>query len=192
MSALPARCYIIGGARSIFEKPFVYSGAICYRPQRSWQGYVFTRVCHSVHGGRCYPSMLTGGIPAACLAVGAGGWVLSQHALQQGVCSQGGACSRGSTPRGGLLPGGSAPRVCVYGDPPAKAAGYCCGWYASYWNAFLLIYILPYTAQWRIQEFLEWVCLPIFFTEKMHENERIWNPSGGARGYEPLPPPWIR
>ena len=23
--------------------------------------------------------------------------------------------------------------------PPAKANGYCCGWYASYWNAFLLL-----------------------------------------------------
>ena len=58
---------------------------IYYRPQRSCEGYVFTRVCHSVHRG--------------------GGWgVLSQHALQVvsqhtlhqvsgregGVCSQGG------------------------------------------------------------------------------------------------------
>ena len=72
-----------------------------YRPQRSCEGYVFTRVCDSVHGGG----------------------VLSQHTLQGvsqqwggacsgGVCSRGvsalaGACSRG-VPTGG--------RGC--GDPP--------------------------------------------------------------------------
>ena len=26
---------------------------VCYRPQRSCEGYVFTRVCHSVRGGVC-------------------------------------------------------------------------------------------------------------------------------------------
>ena len=70
-----------------------------YLPQRSCEGYVFTRVCHSVYRG-----------------------VVSQHALQQGVCAipaciaggipaclatWGGCylsmpCSRGSAPRGGV------------------------------------------------------------------------------------------
>ena len=27
-----------------------------YRPQQGCEGYVFTCVCHSVHGGVCYPS----------------------------------------------------------------------------------------------------------------------------------------
>ena len=52
-----------------------------YRPQRSCEDYVFTRVCHSVHGGGGgIPACIVGGIPAclaargcaipACLAVG--------------------------------------------------------------------------------------------------------------------------
>ena len=47
--------------------------------------------------------------------------VVSQHALQQGGLLLRGACSGG---------------VC---GPPNKADGYCCGRYASYWNAFLLL-----------------------------------------------------
>ena len=43
-----------------------------YRPQRSCgQGYVFTRVCDSVHGG-AIPACIAGGIPE-CLAAGLGG-----------------------------------------------------------------------------------------------------------------------
>ena len=41
----------------------------CYRPQRSCEGYVFTRVCNSVHGGVAIPACIAGGIPA-CLAAG--------------------------------------------------------------------------------------------------------------------------
>ena len=41
-----------------------------YRPQRSCEGYVFTRVCNSVHGGGvAIPACIAGGIPA-CLAAG--------------------------------------------------------------------------------------------------------------------------
>ena len=58
--------------------------------------------------------------------------VVSQHALQQGGLLLG-VCSWGSAP------GGSAPRgACSEGSTPLpKADSYCCGWYASYWNAFL-------------------------------------------------------
>ena len=52
------------------------------------------------------------------------GGVLSQHTLQQG-----GACSRGVCSQGGSAPGGV--------KTPLKADDYCCGRYASYWNAFL-------------------------------------------------------
>ena len=48
------------------------------------EGYVFTRVCHSVHGGGGgIPACIAGSIPA-CLAAGlrGEGGVVSQHALQ--------------------------------------------------------------------------------------------------------------
>ena len=57
--------------------------------------------------------------------------------LVWGVCSQGGGawsggvCSLGVPGHGGLgIP------ACTEAAPPRKD-GYCCGWYASYWNAFL-------------------------------------------------------
>ena len=83
-----------------------------YRPQRSCEGYVFTRVCDSVHGGGgAIPAYIAGGIPA----VG------------------GGACSRGvpapgvSAPGGCLLWGVPAPGGCLLGEggvetPPKQAA----------------------------------------------------------------------
>ena len=55
--------------------------------------------------------------------------VVSQHALlQEGVPALGGGLLLGGvpTPRG----------VC---RDPLKADGYCCGRYASYWNAFLFL-----------------------------------------------------
>ena len=50
---------------------------------------------------------------------------------------RGGACSggEGSAPGGSALGGACSRGVC--GDPP-KADCYCCRWYASYWNVFLL------------------------------------------------------
>ena len=100
-----------------------------YRPQRSCgQGYVFTRVCDSVHGVCvcvcAIPACIAGGIPA-CLAAGLWGMCVcsggggecfcSQGALLPGsVCSQGGFCLGGSAPGGCLLPGGvSAPGGCL-------------------------------------------------------------------------------
>ena len=75
-----------------------------YRPQRSCgQGYVFTCVCDSVHGG-AIPACIAGGIPA-CLAAGWGGypsmncrWHPSMPFSMSlgGAWSWGGACSRGS------------------------------------------------------------------------------------------------
>ena len=84
-----------------------------YRPQRSCEGYVFTGVCLSTRGG--YPSM-------PCR------WYPSMPCSR----SPGGACYTGVPALGGLpaLGGG-------WWRPPPPADGYCCGWYASYWHAFL-------------------------------------------------------
>ena len=112
------------------------------------QGYIFTGVCDSVHGGgggwgwypsmhcRWYPSMpcSRGCAIPACLA---GGVPAPGGCLVQGGCSGGGAWSGGC-----LLPGG----LLLVETPPD---GHCCGWYASYWNAFLFTWTLTlatYTA----------------------------------------------
>ena len=125
------------------------------------QGYIFTGLCDSVHRGVVSQHALQV-VSQHALQQVSGGMVsqhalqvVSQHALQQvsggmvsqhalqvsrptpkgkvdsdlagGVCS-GGVCSQGvSAPRGCLLPGGVV----------TPRDGYCCGWYASYWNAFL-------------------------------------------------------
>ena len=86
-----------------------------YRPQTKLRkGNVFTGVCDSVHGG---------GVSAP-----GGAW-------SGGVPGLGGVCSRGCL---GVMPGpgGSAPGGggCLVETP---SDGYCCGWYASYRNAFL-------------------------------------------------------
>ena len=117
-----------------------------YRPQRSCEGYDFTGVCHSVHRGgypsmhcRWYPSMpcSRGCAIPACLAAGG-------VPAPGGCLLPGGACS-----------GGSAPRGC--GDP-LEADGYCCGRYASYWNAFLFTMVFWYISPiWPIDYFaLKW------------------------------------
>ena len=82
-----------------------------YRPQRSCEGYVFTFVCLS-----------TGGV---CLVHG-GVW------FRGGAWSWGGAWSRGVCSRGVVS------QHALRQTPPGRD-GYCCGQYASYWNAFLLL-----------------------------------------------------
>ena len=101
---------------------------------------------------RCNPSMpCSRGVCAipACLAVG-GYLLLGWGLLPLGACSQGGTCFRECLLWGrvcsqeGLLLGG----VCSWGGvwrPPPKADGYSCGWYASYWNAFLYFQTLTLT-----------------------------------------------
>ena len=108
---------------------------------------------------------IAGGIPA-CLAAGLRGGVVSQHALQvsrptlkgevegSGQGGSPGPHPRGKSPGGISTPGGVSPGphlgglLCgqwgVYSRgsllsgvwrPPCDS--YCCGRYASYWNAFL-------------------------------------------------------
>ena len=112
--------------------------------------FLHMSVSHSVHRGRGVLSQH-------------GLQVVSQHALQQRgaipACIAGAisAClaAGGSAPGGVPAPGGSAPGgACSrWGLPPSrgdgyppcfKADGYCCGRYASYWNAFLFYYVSSY------------------------------------------------
>ena len=115
------------------------------------EGYVFTRVCLSTGRG--------GGIPA-CLA----GFQPTPTGEVEGSGQVGGGGSPGSHPRDKLRglawggspgphpggspgphPGGCIP-ACTEADPPTDS--YCCGQYASYWNAFLSSFFLfIFTAQ---------------------------------------------
>ena len=77
---------------------------------------------------RCgIPACIAGGIPA-CIAVGIPA-CLAAGGAWSGGSALGGAWSEGGLLRGG---GGSSPG----GDPPD---GYCCGRYASYWNALFFV-----------------------------------------------------
>ena len=100
------------------------------------QGNIFTSVCQEFCSvGRCYPSMHCRWYPSMPCSRSPGGSAPG-GCLLQGVCS-GGVCSW----EGGCLLRG----VCSWGGawwrPPWD--GYCCGRYASYWNAFLLSPVFP-------------------------------------------------
>ena len=107
-------------------------------------------------GGGAIPACIAGGIAAciaggiaACLAVGGsapGGSALGGLVGLLGGLLLGGVCSQGGLFQGGACSGGSAPGVggvpdlrgvCLGVENPPGADGYCCGRYASYWNAFL-------------------------------------------------------
>ena len=111
---------------------------------------MFLQVCVCPQGGSI-PACLAGGIPACLVAGLQGGCYPSMHCRwypsmpcnrspggylpAPGGLLLGGACSGGC-----LLWGVSAPRGFCFGgcgELPLKADGYCCGRYASYWNAFL-------------------------------------------------------
>ena len=96
-----------------------------YRPQRSCEGYVFTGVCLS-----------TGGVTVGCLVRGVPG---------PGGCLVGGSASAGWG--GGWYP------TCTEADPPGRD-GYCCGRYASYWNAFLFLLLFLHLCSCFLCKFL--------------------------------------
>ena len=58
------------------------------------------------------------------------------------VCSRGGG--EGVPGPGGLVLGGVGIPACTEADPPERD-GYSCGCYASYWKAFLFLFLLPAT-----------------------------------------------
>ena len=76
--------------------------------------------------------LFTGGVPGAREGAwsrwGGGAW-------SWGVPGPRGVSGRGEE---GLVLGGAWSWGVPGGDAPPD--GYCCGWYASYWNAFLLFY----------------------------------------------------
>ena len=126
-------------------------GKFNYHSQRSWGKVIYSQA--SV-------ILSMGGVPAPGGLLLGGAW--SGGCLLPGVCSQrgvwswgcllpGGACPQGGLLPGGLLPGGGVPGLggclvpggCLLETP---RDGYCCGWYASYWNAFLFqMTLLHYT-----------------------------------------------
>ena len=107
------------------------------------EGYVFTHVCHSVHGGgwypnmpcRWYPSMPCNWSPGGLQAHTQGG--LQAQTLGGGLKAQTGGSPGPHLGRGGRL----CIPACTEADPPMN--GYCHRQYASYWNAFLFLLYLP-------------------------------------------------
>ena len=108
-----------------------------YRPQMKLeQGYVFTRVCDSVHsGGGGIQACIAGGIPA-CLAAGLQGGYPSMPCRYPGP-HPGGKLRGLSWAVSRPTPGGWIP-ACTEADTTPPPDGYCCRWYTSYWNVFLL------------------------------------------------------
>ena len=68
----------------------------------------------------------------------------------RGVCMTGGVCSRGHVWHGG---------VCVVGSMHGRRDGHCSGWYASYWNAFLLKEIFKNVIQRNVSYFCNASCM---------------------------------
>ena len=99
----------------------VIVSVITARKRNLGQGNMFTGVCLSTEGGAWS---------------GGSGLLWGGGAYSRGVPGPGGGCLVWE----GLLPGGACSQwggegVCLVGTP---RDGYCCGRYASYWNAFLL------------------------------------------------------
>ena len=115
-----------------------------YSPQRSCEGYVFTGVCLSTGGCVHVPGGVSFG---GCMVWGC---------MVLGVWSQGGCM----VPGGGWLSGSRG----VSGRPPGRD-GYCCGRYASYWNAFLFCTISIPT---QIMDFLK-------LSEVLSKGWVVWN-----------------
>ena len=93
-----------------------------YRPQRSCACYVFTRVCDSVQGGGCYPSMHCRLYPSMpCSRFPGGGSLVSGGACSRGVCSRGvPARGGGLLLGGGSALGGACLGVCVWRPPESR------------------------------------------------------------------------
>ena len=85
---------------------------------------------------------------------------LGQGYIFTGVCDsvyRGCTCSQGGLLLGGIPgPGGAWQR------PPRD--GYCCGWYASYWNAFLFYFVMIHLICWiRLNSFMKNSNVHLFF-----------------------------
>ena len=132
-----------------------------YRPQRSWGKVIFLEACvkNSVHGAGVvsqYALQVSrpttrvevegsglGGSPGPHPGGSVGGSGLG--GLQ--AHTQGGGWGVWSSGVSKPTPGGVSQHTLR--QTPPKADGYCCGRYASYWNAFLLCGGLYTTQRWR-------------------------------------------
>ena len=95
------------------------------------ESYVFTPVCHSVHGGGGGGVRGRGGACMAGGVCGGGG----MHG--RGACVVGGVCGRGHAwQRGACMPRTPPPDTTRYGRSMRRR-------YASYWNAFLFMCVRP-------------------------------------------------
>ena len=148
---------------------------IYYRPQRSCEVYVFTGVCLSTGGvgllsqhalqvvsQHALQQVVSWGVGiTACLA----GFQAHTQGGSLGGFVQGGLQA---TPKGevegirsrptakGEVEGDQAGGTCSWGVETPPADGYCCGRYASYWNAFLFLFIFTlnfcvYRSQLRLR-----------------------------------------
>ena len=131
-----------------------------------YEGYVFTPACHSVHRDGVSRPRLRGEVAGS-----ARGLSRPRPMGGPGPRPRGRGCSGpGSEEKSGVCPGGvqaqahggvSRPRprgrgcsgqgcvcipACTEADTPfpPPADSYCCGWYASYWNAFLFLIIFVF------------------------------------------------
>ena len=124
-----------------------------YRPQRSCEGYDFTGVCHSVHGGDI-PACIAGGIPAylaagllggipACLAGGIPACLAGLHWGSPGPHPGGKlrGLARGGSPGPHL--GGLCIPACTEADPLPG------GWLLPRAVHILLECILVFFSVWR-------------------------------------------
>ena len=106
----------------------------CYHPQRSCEGYVITPVCHSVHRGGLPQCILGYHAPRADTL-----WTRhpprSRHHPDQ------------APPRSRHPPDQAPPQSRHPPGPAPPADGYCCGRYASYWNAFLFTLISSFSCE---------------------------------------------
>ena len=90
-----------------------------------WDGYVFTPVCHSVHRGTL-PQCMLGYTPPSRQTP------LRWTPPWADTPSLPSTCRDTHTPSQCML-GYTVPSACW------DRHGYCCRWYASYWNASLLV-----------------------------------------------------
>ena len=121
---------------------FLRMAIITARKRSLGQGNIFTSVCQEFCSrGGCL--LLGGCLVRGGLVLGGAVWFRGEVPAPRG-CLVGGVLVRGAqTPHSrGKLRG-------IRPSPPPPPDGYCCGRYASYWNAFLfsLVYTTTVTRQ---------------------------------------------
>ena len=105
-------------AAHIFERN-IKTEVLYYRPQRSCGKLMFLHLSIILSGGGCLPPCMLGYTPS---------WVDTPLLAETPWA-----------PLGRPLPTPPWANTPLGRHPPPPADGYCSGWYASYWNAFLFV-----------------------------------------------------